>query len=437
VTAANRRPPALPSSRNTMRLTLPNGIALLLRENPASPAVVVSGYLEVGRQDEPAHLRGLSNYVADAVERGSQHRPFDVLYEQIEEIAATFAVRSGAHITSFGGRCLADALPIILEILGEVLRQPAFEPDQVEKCRTEILTSLQEREHSTTRLAGLIFNNLTYPESHPYHWSGLGYRETVERISREDVIDFHTRHYGPNGMTVAIVGGIQIQDTIHAVESVFADWRAERVPRAPVPNVPPLPERREKRVLVEDKTQANLVLGWPGPERRHADFMSAFVTNTLLGVYGLHGRLGKRLREQSGLAYYAYSQIDGGMGPGPWRILSGVASNAIERAVDLIRDELRLLRDVPVDPDELSDVQSFLTGSLPMHLETNEGVARALINMERYGLGLDYLEEYSSLVNSVTIGDVQTIANRWLDPDCFALAVAQPTANPKAGQLSC
>ena len=423
-----RRKPklTLPNSGDILRQTLPNGITLLARENFASPTVVVNGYLQAGSEDEPPEKLGLAGFTTDVMERGTRNRSFSQLYEEVESVAASFGVNAGTHTTSFGAKGLAENLPTLLDILNDVIRNPVFDTEQVEKARAEILTDIQERDNDTRRVATLLFQQLAYPENHPYHRSSLGYPETIAPITRDDLTEFHSRHFAPQGMVITVVGAIKAADAAKALSDVFGDWQASRPVRPTLPDVPKLTGRHEKRTAIPDKTQSNVILGWPGPARLDPDFIACFVTNTILGVFGLYGRLGHSVREANGLAYYVYSHASGGAGPGPWRITAGVNPANVDRAVALIQDELRRIRDERVPKDELSNSTAYLTGSLPLQLETNEGVARSLINIERYNLGLDYLEGYTEMITGVTEDQVQAVAQRWLDPDNFALAIVEP-----------
>jgi zinc protease len=421
-----RHTTSLPGPDDTLRQELPNGITLLVRENALSPTVVVNGYLEIGAEDEPRDKAGLAGFVTDVMERGTQRRAFSDLYEEVESIAASFGLSASTHITTFGAKGLAEYLPLLLDILDDVLRNPAFRAEQVERARAEILTSIQEREHSTRRTAALTFHELAYPPAHPYHRSLLGYSDTIARITRDDLVDFHARYTAPQGMVIVVVGAVKAADVVEAITATFGDWQATRPARRELPPVPPLAERREKRIALPDKTQSDLVLGWPGPARTHPDFVPCFVANTVLGVFGMYGRLGKSVRSTNGLAYYAYSKVDGGKGPGPWRVVAGVNPANVDRALELVLTELRTLREAPVPEEELNDSRSYLTGSLPLRLETNEGVAQALINIERYDLGMDYLQQYAEMIAGVTPDQVQAVAQRWIDPEHYALAIAEP-----------
>jgi len=417
---------SLPGPDNTLRQTLPNGITVLARENFASPAVVISGYLEAGSEDEPLEKAGLSAFTDEVMERGTHRRSFAQLYEEVESVGASFGLGSGVHLTSFGAKGLVEQLPLLLDILNDVLRNPAFPPEQIERARGEILSALREQEHSTRARANRAFHELAYPAEHPYHRRVSGTPETITNITRDAMRTFHERYFSPQGMVIAIVGAVKATEALKAVTEIMGDWSARRPARSPLPDVPALAAISRQTIAIPEKTQSDLVLGWPGPPRRSPDFLSCYLANTVLGVFGMMGRLGERVRSQNGLAYYVYSRVDGGTGPGPWQTNAGVNPANVAAAIEMILDEVQRLREELVPEEELNDSKAYLTGSLPLQLETNEGVAQALTNIERYGLGLDYLRRYREIIMNITAKEAQAAARRWLDPQHYALAIAGP-----------
>jgi zinc protease len=138
------------------------------------------------------------------------------------------------------------------------------------------------------------------------------------------------------------------------------------------------------------------------------------------------GRIGDVVREKAGLAYYAHSSLSGGLGPGPWSVSAGVDPDHMDRAIELIRQEIARFVSEPVSAEELSDSQANFIGRLPLSLESNGGVAGALLNLERYHLGLDYYRRYTDLVKAVTVEHVLQAAQSYLHPDRLAIAVAGP-----------
>jgi zinc protease len=417
---------SIPGPADILRHELPNGIVLLTWENFTNPTVVVSGYLEVGSCDETPQQAGLASFTASALTRGTVHRTFDQIYEEVESVGASIGVSAGVYHTGFGIKCLAEDLPRILDVLADVLRHPTFPPQEVDKLRGEIITDLEERAHDTRRMAALTFRELAYPPDHPYSRSVDGYIETVSPLTAEDLARFYQAHYTPQGMVIAVVGAVEAAHAREMIERAFGDWNGPAPQRPPSPPVFPPEEVQQKFVPIPGKTQTDIVLGYPGPARTDPAFLDAVLCNTVLGVFGMMGRLGDKVRDEQGLAYYSYSRIEGGRGPGPWTVIAGVNPANVERALESIRAEIRRICQEPVPPEELADSQSFLVGSLPLRLETNEGVAAAILDMEQYGLGLDYLQRYGDLIRAITPERVLAAAQRWLNPDAYVLALAGP-----------
>jgi zinc protease len=175
-----------------------------------------------------------------------------------------------------------------------------------------------------------------------------------------------------------------------------------------------------------DKVQSDLIVGAPAIRRDDPDFYAVRVANCILGQFGLMGRLGARVREEQGLAYYAYSSVVAEQIGGVWMASAGVNPEHIEQAIESIRQEFAALGAEPVPAEELADSQSYLTGVLPLMLETNEGVASTLLSIEWNDLGLDYLQRYPELIAGVTTEDIQRVARTYLDPARCTVVVAGP-----------
>jgi zinc protease len=420
---------AIPGPDDIVRRELGNGIVVLVRENHAAPSVVINGLLRAGAVHVPADKAGLARFTASALMRGAGRRTFAEIFEEIESVGASLGFGGGQHVTEFSGQCLVEDLDLLLDILKDTLFAPAFPADQLEKLRGQIITGLQVRAHDTRYVAGETFSQLAYPAEHPYSRSSAGTVETVRTITRRDIVNFHWQHYEPRGMVVVVVGDVNADRVIERLDERLSPWspspaQAEREPVLPV--APPLGEAREASAIVPGKSQADIVLGVPGPPRVAPDFLPARLANTVFGVFGLMGRLGSNVRDKQGLAYYAYSRLRGGLGPGPWIVSAGVNPANVAQAVSSIRDEIRRLQDEPVPADELEDNKSYLIGSVPIHLETNDGVAETLLDIELYQLGLDYLQRYPETMAAITAQEVQAVAQKYLSADHYALAVAGP-----------
>jgi zinc protease len=417
---------SVPGSHDIVRHQFDNGIVALVRENHSSPAVVVSGYLQVGAIDVPAEQAGLVSLTAAALMRGTRKRSFAQIYEEIEAVGAEVSFGGGGHTTSFGAKSLAEDLPLLLDVLAEAIRRPTFPSSEIERLRGQILTALEVRANDTSAMASLAFRELAYADGHPYGRSVQGYVETIQALTRGDLDRFYRHGYGAQGMTITIVGAINADDALAQIESAFGDWRGRNFSRSPLPPLGRSNGIVRKWVEMPNKSQTDIVMGLPGPARAEPDYMDASLANQILGVFGMMGRLGRHLRDEQGLAYFVYSRLDGGLGPGPWVVVAGVDPANVERTIEGAQAEIRRMRDERVEAVELVDVQAYLAGSLPLSLETNEGVAGAILNIERHQLGLDYLSRYSDLVREITPERIQIAACKWLDPDNLFIGVAGP-----------
>ncbi len=417
---------SLPGPETIQRRVLPNGVTILARENFSSPSVVLSGSLTAGALDESRDQAGLADLTASGLMRGTASHSFEKIYESIESLGASLAFGAGTHSTSFRGKSLAEDLRVLLALASECLRSPEFPKAQMTRLRAEKLTALSIRGQDTGSIAQLTFDELLYGD-HPYSLPSDGYRETVASLTRETVRAFHRRTYGPRVMLLAVVGAVRAEEALDAVQAVFGDWQNPRQSvQAAIPPVTGLTGIVRRDRALPGKSQSDVVIGGVGPSRYDPDYLAAALGNSILGRFGLMGRLGDVVRASAGLAYSVASSLAGGHGPGPWQVMAGVAPANVERAIDLIRQEIRRFVQDGVSSHELRDNQANFIGRLPIQMESNEGVAASLVNMERFCLGLDYYQRYPDLVASITRDQVLATARRFLEPDLMAIAVAGP-----------
>lgn len=423
---------SLPGPQTIVVHTLPNGLRVYVYENHAVPAVVVDGTLPGGSVHEPPDLNGLASLTASMLRRGTRRHTFDELNERLDSLGAAVEFSGGRHAVDVFVQCLSSDLPQVLALMAEMLREPAFPEPEFEQLKRQALTHIQERRNDTRAMAFLTFRRLLYGD-HPYARPVTGEAETVSRIVIDDVRRFYQEHIGPQHGQMVIVGDVTAETVIRELEQLLGDWEGGQS-RLEVPSVQPLAERKREHVSLADKRQTDIVLGWLSVPRRHPDWTPLAVANTLWGQFGMGGRLGDRVREKQGMAYYAYGTLDGNFGPGIWAAVAGVAPENVQATVDIILEETRRLQEEPVSEEELADVQAFLVGSLPLRLETNEGLAAAIGDMAWYDLGLDYLLTYEERVRSVTAADIQRVAQKYMSASVYVLATAGPEGFPGANE---
>ena len=417
---------ALPGPDNIHREVLPNGITVVTRSNFNSPSVVVTGYFDAGAIFDTDEKLGLADYVTSALMRGTKKHSFDQIYHELESVGASLGFSSGVHKSGFNGRSLAEDLPLLLDLLSETLTQPAFPKGEMEKLRAQILTGLAIRAEDTSDMASMTFDAILFKD-HPYSRPEDGHPETIKRITRDDLVKFHHAYYGPRGMVIAIVGAVKPEEAVRQVKRSLGGWQVKGQKEAPVlPELKRLKKTVSKHHRIHGKSQSDIVIGTNGPKRRDPEFMSALLGNNILGQFGMMGRIGDVVREKSGLAYYAYSSLSAGIGPGSWEVSAGVNPQNVKKASDLIMTELKRFIQDGVSEEELADSKANFIGRLPLSLESNGGVANALLNIERHNLGSDYYLHYADLVNEVTRDAVLTSARKFIDTEKLAIAVAGP-----------
>jgi zinc protease len=416
----------LPGPDSVLRRELTNGVTVLARENFASPSVVIQGLIPVGSLQDPAEKSGLAYLTSLALMRGTAERSFEDLFELIESIGARLSIRASGHTTSFQGKSLAEDLPLLLDLLLDVISNPIFPKREVERLRSQQLTALAIRAQDTGSQAQLAFDEVLYKD-HPYQYPVDGYTETVRELTAVDMRHFHAEAFGSEGIKIAIVGGVEAEKAAQTVEASLGTWTKRAESGQPeLPPVKPLKQNTQREVRLEGKQQSDIVVGCVGPSRFDEDYLAAAVGNSILGRFGLMGRIGDAVRESAGLAYSAYSTVSGGPGPGPWQVLAGVNPQNEQRAIEIILKELGKFVAKKVSKEELLENQMHFIGRLPLQLESNEGVASALVHLERYDLGLDYYQRYPELIAGISREEILATARRFINPERMAIAVAGP-----------
>jgi zinc protease len=416
-----------PNSQNILRKVLPNGIRVLAYETPHVASVAIDGGLKAGALYElPDEPRGTASMTASALLRGTHQRDFDAIHETLESIGAELNSGALLHNAVFSGKALAEDLPTLLELLSQSLRSPSFPEALIEPLRQQRMTGLKYSLQDTRFQSQRVFRELLYPQGHPLYGLPGGDMESLSRLTSEVLQAYHQRVYTPRDMIVVIVGAIAPEKALEQVERYLGDWQAPASASAvqTLPVVVPPSEIRRSDMAIQGKTQVDIVMGTVGPSRHDSDYIACALGNSILGEFGMMGRIGAVIREELGLAYYAYSALEGGESRGAWVVSAGVAPHNVELAIERVRDEIRRICDEGVSADDLRDNQSYFIGRLPLRLETNGGIAASLEMMERYQLGLDYLLNYADMIRRITRDDVQAALAHYLSADALCIATA-------------
>jgi zinc protease len=424
-------PPTTPA---VTRAVLRNGLTTIVQAMPGVGAVALHGFVKAGAVrdgDRPGHAR----FVATTLMHGTERRTHTQIAEALDAMGATLAVLPGLEVTTVVGRALADDLPSLLEVASEVLTRPAFPPDEVEKVRGQLITAARVNGLDTRHVAERVFRRLAYPERHPHAQVPDGDEMVLAALRPADLETFHERCYRPEATAMAVVGDVEAGQVVEEVARHFGGWSPDGTGAWPQSDAEAADTNlqaagpRRHDVALPGKTQADLALGAPGVRRSDPAYYATMMANLLLGQLGMMGRVGENVRERQGMAYYAYSDLRAGLTAGPWWVRAGVNPANVERAVAAILAEIEALqRDGPA-ADELADARTFLIGSLAVRLETTQGLAQALSDVELHGLGLDYLDRYPSIIEGIGRDEIVDAIRRF-PTDAYTLAVAGPERTP-------
>src|SRR5512134_2271986 len=252
---------SLPGPDDVYSEVLPNGITVLTRSNFNSPSVVVTGFFEAGALFDPDEKLGLAEYTVLSLMRGTKNRTFDEIYNSLEAVGAGLGFNTGVHKSGFNGRSLAEDLPLLLDLLCEALTMPVFPKTEMEKLRAQLLTGLAIRAEDTADMASMVFDNILF-KGHPYSRPEDGFPETIQQIKRDDLVRFHREHYGPRGMVIAIVGGVEPEEAVRQVKRSLGAWKVKGQKETPaLPPLKPLKRSVSKHHRIAGKSQSDLIVG--------------------------------------------------------------------------------------------------------------------------------------------------------------------------------
>jgi zinc protease len=399
------------------REVLPNGVVLLVAERPTIPIVVVRAYVRAGSVYDPADAGGLASLTADLLTRGTAKRTGPELDQAIEFVGGSLegaASRDGATI---GLAVLRKDLALGLDLLAEVLREPAFPEAELKRRSEEIAAGIQRSEQDPQTVANRATAQLLYP-GHPYSRPVSGTVESVRRLTREQVVAFHRENYRPNGVVISVVGDVTRDEIRRALVARFGAWTAPAAPRPAIPQAPASPPVEAHRIE-RNLTQATVSLARPGIRQDHPDYFPLAVANYILGG-GSASRLYTKVREERGLAYSVYS----GLGPGRYgsSYFVGLQTRleAVDEAVRLVKEELARMAREPVTARELELAKAYLIGSYPLRTDTSGKMAGLLVAVEENQLGLDWPDRFKAGISRVTAADIRRVATIYMDPATFS-----------------
>jgi zinc protease len=409
-----------------VRRELPGGATLLVYPAPTVPSAFVRVQMEAGAVHDPADKAGVAQLCAQLMTRGSAAFTADELALKTDALGMAIRVDIGRETAVATLKSLPEDLETGLGLLAEVLRNPAFPEDEMNRTRERLLVGVREANNSTRAMAAKRLSEQLYPEGHPYRQPAGGTEESLPTVTRADLLAFHGRHYGPRGAVITVVGNVDPEQVAGGLLRAFDGWSggAGRIDIAAVPGADPTREH----VTLEGKSQMDIAMGWPLVDRNHPDYLALDFLATLFGGNGTpaSSRLFRDVREKHGLSYYQFASFPGTLGPGAFSVHLGVNPARVAFAIDVVQQEIQRLVAELVPAEEMEALKSFLEDFPAVQHEAPERVAARLAEMERFGLGLDYVERYPQMVGALTAEELQAVAARHFKLDRLAVVTAGP-----------
>ena len=396
------------------RVALRNGLELNTVQADRLPVVYARLVIRSGLARDPEALPGLASFVSDMLEQGTTTRDSAEIADAIENIGASLDIIADADSIALQIRGTADQLDAMLAILADAVLHPSFPEDEIERLKARETDRLAVTYSDPASLARREFFRLAYG-SHPYAHVDLS-TQTLERITRPDLVAWHRTHFVPSNAFFVIVGAVSPEASRRSVERAFRSWRGAAV--API-TFPEVPARTGREILLVHRpgsVQSLIAIGNLTIPRAHADFVRLDVANQILGGSAA-SRLFMDLRERRSLTYGAYSSVDEMAGVSPFRARAAVPNQRTTLAMDAFMEHLQRIVHEEPPAQEVLDAERYLSDSFPLQIDTFGRVAWMIGYLRLFNLPDDYWDTYRSQIRAVTPAQALAAAQAHIHPD--------------------
>ena len=420
---------AIVASEDLHRVTLSNGVQLILLEDHRLPRVALGMTLRRGAGSVELGMAGVAELAAEVMQRGAGERDALMLAKIVEDAGASLSVSAGWDTTTISLSGLSEDRALLVEILNDVALRPRFDEVEFAKARSEQQAGIVAAQDDPATLVRWNALRALFP-GHRYGLPHSGAAETVARIDAGAARAYWTDRFVPKSVILWAVGDFSASTLIAELREVYGE-----LPDAPqISNIPPTPDRtpEARRIIVVDKPellQARIIVAHEGIARTESTRIAVDLMNNALGGSGFSSRLMKRIRSDEGLTYGVGSGFSLRSQPGPFSVSTFTRVPKVRRVVDLILEEMEAIRgDRPVKDEELRKFISYNVGRFGLSLETSDAVLSSLVDLEVHGLSEDSLDTYRTRVRATSLGEVSRAAEIRLHPDRAAIIVLGPAA---------
>ena len=402
------------------RITTPSGIEAWLVEEHGLPIVFVEIFWRAGSSSEASDLEGLAYMLSGMLDEGAGDLDSETFQKRLADLNIGIRFNASKDFFSVHVRTLEENLDEAIELLRLALTQPHFDDESLERVRAQILTSLKLSLQDPEVIASRAWVSAAFP-GHPYARSIRGTAETVQAIQADDLRDWMSRALARDNIGITAVGDITPERLSRLLEKTLADLPENANVAIPEATSFQAPGRVE--VIDYPNPQSVVQFGHGGLSRDDPDFIAAYVMNHVLGGSVLISRLGEEVREKRGLAYSIYSYLHLFEHADLFSGYLATGNASVGEALKQVRLEIDRMQKEGVSQEELDNAKTYLIGSYPLRFDSSEKIVSQLSYMQREGLGIDYIDNRNSLIESVTRDDVLRVARRFLDPEKLLVVV--------------
>jgi len=405
------------------RVVLENGMILYLLEDHDLPIFNITARIRTGAIYEPQEKAGLASLTGFVMRSGGTvSMPADKMNEELEFMAASVETAVDRESGSANLSTLKKDIDKSLKIFADVLMNPAFPEDKIRMRKDEVIESIRRENDNPSQIAQREFRKIMYDSKHPYSRKIEGTLESIEKITRDDMIAFHKKYFRPNNIILGISGDFNKDEIIKKLNAVFANWKKEEIQ---FPEVPKVDRRFEKAVFYayKDINQANVIMGHLGIHRKSSDYFPVMIMNFILGGGSFTARIPGRIRSDEGLAYSAYSAFQTARDIGMFFVSCQTKLESTNRAISIALEELDKIRKTPIDKNELTQAKETFMNQFVFRFTTSASIVGQKADIEYEDLPLNYIETYLDNVQAVTQEDVQRVARKYLHPDDIKILV--------------
>jgi predicted Zn-dependent peptidase len=401
--------------------TLSNGLAVWFVEMHQVPVAHISLGVRSGSAADPAGKFGIASLTSEMLDEGAGARNALQIADAVEYLGASLSTSSSFDASYVDLQVPVARLSDALSIVADVALRPTFPEQELQRIREELLTTLLQAQDDPEELVRFAFPRLVYGPTHRYGTLSIGTAAAIKGFSPADLKQFHAAHYVPANAALMVAGDTTPEKTIPLLEKAFGAWKGNS---SSVPRVADAAQLTARQVYLIDKpgaAQSQIRVGWIGVPRSTPDYFALRVLNTILGG-AFTSRLNMNLREDKGYSYGAGSAFDMRAAAGPFYATAGVQTDKTSESLQEFFKELDAIRQ-PVPADELEKAKNYVALSFPLNFETTASVASSMAQQFVYELPDDYYATFTRRVRAVTAADVQRAAERYIQPDKFAVVV--------------